>query len=265
MNRLLGLPILASEHGAEIDRIIVDIHILMLVAFILWGAFFIVPLIRYRKSKQPKAKYLGLQSSIPYILVAGMAIGETFLLVALSLPFWDEHVAAGPPEDVDVFEIRVVAQQYAWNIHYPGPDGIFGRTDNALVDDAVANYIGFDPDDPAGKDDVHLQAVLHVPLGRTVQVHLTSRDVIHSFFLPEFRVKQDVIPGMSMSTHFVPTMTTQELRDVTKNESRRFEIVCAQLCGLGHYRMRGFMTVETQEEFDAWYATELEYKALYEQ
>ena len=94
--------------------------------------------------------------------------------------------------------------------------------------------------------------LLRVPVDRPVVVHLTTKDVIHSFSLPEFRVKQDVIPGMSIPVHFTPTMTTAALRETTGNSRRTFEIVCAQLCGLGHYNMKGLMFVETQEEVQDW-------------
>lgn len=264
MDNLLGLPILASEHGAVIDRVINLVHVMMLVAFVLWTILFIVPLIRFRKSRHPNAKYRGLQSRfpLPFILVAAMVVGEAYLLLAISKPFWDDHIAAAPMTDADVFQVRIIAQQYQWNIQYSGPDGVFGATDPELVDDMM-NPLGLDSDDPNGKDDIYSLAVLNLPVDKTIQVHLSSKDVIHSFFLPEFRVKQDAIPGMTFQTRFVPTMTTAELRETTGDETRQFEIACAQLCGLGHYRMRGFVTVQTEEEFDAWYDEQLELKAFY--
>jgi len=126
-----------------------------------------------------------------------------------------------------------------WNVRYPGPDGRFGRTDAQLIDDTV-NPLGLDKTDHAGDDDIVTLNDITVPVGRTVRVTLRSKDVIHSFFLPNFRVKQDAVPGMSPEVVFVPTT------------AGRYELACAELCGLAHYRMRGFFNVVSQPEFDEW-------------
>ena len=137
-------------------------------------------------------------------------------------------------------EIRVVAQQFAWNIHYPGKDGIFGKTDPKLMDSL--NPLGLDPSDLSGKDDVTTLNQLHIPVHTPIVIHLTSKDVIHSFDLMAMRVKQDVIPGMSIPVWF------------EAKEEGESEIACAQLCGFGHYRMRGFFTAESKEKFNTWLA-----------
>lgn len=262
MPDFLGLPVLASEHGAKIDQMLYVIHAVMLGALILWTVFFIVPLFRYRQGRRPQAVYRGLRSPIPWLMCAAMAGLEGYLLIGYSIPFWEEHVAVEAADNggEDLFRVRVVAEQFLWNVHYPGPDGVFGRTDVSLIDD-VTNPLGLDPEDPNGEDDVTTLRHLHLPVDRPVEILLSSKDVIHSFSLPEFRVKQDVIPGMVMPVRFTPTMTSAEFQSVEGNEDRGFEIVCAQLCGILHYSMRGFVTVETQDEFDAWYEEELEYKA----
>jgi cytochrome c oxidase subunit II len=138
--------------------------------------------------------------------------------------------------------VRVVAEQFAWNIQYPGPDGTFGRTRLDLV--RPENPLGLDISDPAAKDDVWTQNQLNLPVGRPVIVHLSSKDVIHSFGLPQMRVKQDAIPGIEQRLWFTPTKTGE------------WEIACSQLCGLGHYRMRGFYTIQTQADFNAWLASQ---------
>jgi cytochrome c oxidase subunit 2 len=137
--------------------------------------------------------------------------------------------------------VHVVAEQFAWNVHYPGPDGVFGAREIALVD-PVTNPLGLKTDDPAARDDIVTMNELHLPVDRPAIVHLTSKDVIHSFALPVMRVKQDVIPGLSIPVWFVPTQTGE------------YEIACAQLCGIGHYRMRGYLTIHTAEEYAAWLA-----------
>ena len=140
-------------------------------------------------------------------------------------------------------EVRVVAEQFAWNIQYPGPDRTFGRTSAALI--SASNPLGIDRTDPAARDDVGLLNTLMLPLGRPVVVHLTARDVIHSFTLNEMRVKQDATPGLVVRTWFTPTV------------AGKWEIACSQLCGLGHYRMRGDYTVMPEEEWNRWLASEV--------
>ncbi len=261
MSELMGLPTLASEHGGEIDFIVVAIHVVMLLALLLWGGFFIFSLVRFRRKKNPKADYGGLKTRLPYIAIALIAIAEMVLLLGFSVPFWERQIAATPEYDEPPFEVRVVAQQFAWNVHYPGPDGVFGRTALELIDSEI-NPLGLDGDDPASRDDVVALNQLHVPKGRPVLVRLTSRDVIHGFSIPEFRVKHDAIPGMAVAVHFTPTMTTAEFREQEDDVYRNFEIACAQLCGNSHYRMRGMVVVETDDEFATWYEQRLEYMSF---
>jgi len=257
MSKLLGLPLLASEHGARIDQLIVYVHIMMAALFIGWGLFFVYVLIRFRKSRNPTANYSGVTSRASTNLEVAVAVAEVWLLVGISIPFWATQIDTTPPPESHPLEVRVVAQQFAWNVHYPGPDGIFGRTTVAHVDEQ-SNPLGLDPKDPHGNDDVTTINQLYLPVNRRVVVNLSTKDVIHSFSLPEFRVKQDVIPGMSIPVSFVPTMTTAQMRVIEANDKRDFEIACAQLCGLGHYRMRGYVTVLPEAEFEGWLAKQVE-------
>jgi len=240
---LFNLPANASSHGHEIDIVIYLIHVLMLVLFAGWGIFFILVLVKFRKGKNPNANYQGVRSHITTWVEVGVVVFEAVLLIGFSIPFWNKQVNAFPRR-TDVNHIRVVAEQFAWNIHYPGPDKIFGKSDMKFFN-KQSNPLGIDPNDPHGKDDITTINQLHLPIGKPAIIHLTSKDVIHSFYLPEMRVKQDVIPGMSIPTWFTPTKTGQ------------FEIACAQLCGLGHYRMKGYLTVHSQEEFDEWIESQI--------
>ena len=138
--------------------------------------------------------------------------------------------------------VRVVAEQFAWNVHYPGADGRFGETSIALV--TPANPLGLDRGSPYGKDDIVLLGEMHVPVGRPLVIQLSSKDVIHSFGVPAMRVKRDVIPGLLASVWFTPTVTGE------------FDIACSQLCGIGHYRMRGALIVESDADFRKFLATE---------
>jgi cytochrome c oxidase subunit 2 len=253
MSDFLRLPLLASEHGTEIDRVLILVHLLMLVLFVGWSIFFAFALFRFRKSRNPRADYQGASSKTPARVEVLVVLCEALLLVAFSIPFWAKQIVAQPATDSNPLVVRVVAQQFAWNIHYPGPDGVFGRAAVELVNEQT-NPLGLDPEDPAGKDDITTINQLYLQVDRPVLVHLTSKDVIHSFGLTEFRVKQDIFPGMSIPVSFVPTMTTEEMRALQGDAQRNFEIACAQLCGLGHYRMRGTVTVLGGAEFDAWLA-----------
>lgn len=256
MREPLWLPAVASDHAAKVDNLIVVMHIVMAVIFVGWSAFFLYTLFRFRKKRNPKASYTGVKSHASSYLEAIIVVVEIVLLVGISIPFWMTEVDALPSPEENPFEVRIVAQQYAWHVHYPGTDGLFGRTDIGLINDQT-NPLGLDPDDPNSADDVYANNQLHLPVDRQALIHLSSRDVVHSFGVPEFRVKQDVIPGMSIPVHFTPTKTTEVFREETGIERRNFEIACAQLCGLGHYRMRGIVVVETEEELSEWYSGRL--------
>jgi cytochrome c oxidase subunit 2 len=205
---------------------------------------------RFRAKRHPAADPIGVTSHTSTWLEGAVALVEAVLLIGFSIPLWAERVQAFPPP-ADSTQVRVVAQQFAWNVHYPGPDGVFGRTDVKLVDEQ-ANPLGLDREDPAAKDDVTTINQLHLPAGRPVLIQLTSKDVIHSFALQEMRVKQDAVPGTVIPVWFVPTVTTEEMRQRTGKADFGYEISCAQLCGLGHYRMRGYVTIHTPEEFQKW-------------
>ena len=237
-NEMIGLPINASAHGSQIDMLIFLVHILMLVLFVGWGIFFIVALIRFNKSRHPKANYHGVHSHFSSVIEVAVAVVEALLLVGFSIPFWAKQVNAFPQRK-DTIEVRIVAEQFAWNVHYPGADGTFGKTGIKWMD-KQSNPLGLDRKDPHSKDDFTTINQLYIPIGRPVLIHLTSKDVMHSFGVPLMRVKQDVIPGMSIPAWFTPTKTGT------------YEIVCSQLCGLGHYRMKGFVNVQRPQEYEKW-------------
>jgi cytochrome c oxidase subunit 2 len=258
----LGLPEQASAHASRMDNFIGLVHIVIIAGFMFWFTWFLIAIVKHRKTKNPDADYSGIKGKWPYIPVVIMVFFDFALLFGLSIPFWHDEINAVPLENEDVIELRVIAQRFRWNIHYPGADGIFGRTDISLMDEQT-NLIGLDNNDPASKDDIVSLAHMHLPVNKQVLIHLGTTDVIHSMNLPEFRIKHDAIPGMRIPIYFTPTMTSEEFKKVTGDEERGFEIACAQLCGNSHYFMRGFITVETEEEFDAWLAKELEQKQLY--
>jgi cytochrome c oxidase subunit 2 len=238
------LPADISTHGAGIDSIITILHWFMLALFVGWSAFMLFTLIKFRARPGHTADYHGVRTHASSYLEALIAVVEVVVLVFLAIPVWGD-IKTNPPSASEVdLVVRVVGEQFAWNIHYPGEDGKFGKTDVSLV--SSNNPLGVDSNDPAAKDDVTTINQFHFPVNKKILVHLTSKDVIHSFWMPIMRVKQDAIPGMTVPLWFEAKDTGQA------------EIACAQLCGLGHYRMKGYFSVDTDEEFEAWMAEQAE-------
>lgn len=242
----LGLPIAASAHAAEVDRIMVLVHWLMLVLFVGWGSYFAYVLVRFRRARNPVASYQGARGRWSTGVEGGVLLAEIALLAFFSIPFWSTQVDALPVERESIV-VRVVAEQFSWNVHYPGPDGEFGRTDIRLV--SPDNPLGLDRTDPAGRDDIATINQLNLPVNRPAIIHLSSKDVVHSFGLPQMRVKLDAVPGIVQPVWFTPTETGQ------------WDIVCSQLCGLGHFRMKGVYAIQTREEFEAWLEDEAAFLA----
>jgi cytochrome c oxidase subunit 2 len=147
------------------------------------------------------------------------------------------------PAQAGAVPVEVTGMQFAWYFRYPGIDGKFGATDPKLIDPSSGNEsaIGLDTTDAASKDDV-VSGTMYLPVGREVDLHLRAVDVIHSFFVPSMRFKQDAVPGLDIHMHFTPT------------EVGEYEIACAELCGLGHYKMHGMLHVVSPDEFDKWVA-----------
>ena len=246
MWELLGLPPQASAHAADVDQLIVLLHWMMAILFVGWGAFFLYTLVRFRQSANPKADYTGVKSHNSSYLDVVLALVEAVLLIGFAIPAWATRVNQLPAEG-EATVVHVVAKQFEWHIHYPGPDGMFGRTAIELI--TPTNAIGLDRSDPAAADDLATINQFNMPVDKPVIVHLSTQDVIHSFAIAELRVKQDVIPGQEIPVWFVPTLTGN------------FEINCSQLCGLGHYRMRGFVSIQTESEFQDWFAEEIAFQS----
>jgi cytochrome c oxidase subunit 2 len=231
------LPPLASRHGAGIDAMLR--YLLLTTGTSLLVAFAVLAWLVWSGGRRAHVtlRLAAWRTELGVSLAIGfaMAVIAEGGVVAIGLPVWQEYFGAS--RQTDDVEIDVVAQQFFWNVRYPGADGTLGRTAPKLIDE-VTNPVGLDPADPSGKDDIYLVNTIVVPVGRRVRLRLHSKDMIHSFFLPHLRVKQDVIPGMTPEVTFVPT------REGT------FELACAELCGLGHYRMQGFFRVVAQGDFE---------------
>ena len=246
MEKILGLPELASEHGAEVDKFIIYVHYLMIVLFIGWSAYFLYTLWRFRRGRNPKADYVGVTSHASSYVELAVAFVEVVLLVGFAVPLWAKVVDRFPAENESQI-VRITGQQFAWSARYPGSDGKFGQQDIKLV--SSSNPLGthqlndqLKAADINGKDDVSLPsgAEIVVPVGTNIIVSVTSLDVIHSFKVLPLRITQDAIPGMRIPVHFKVTKTNT------------YQINCAQLCGVGHSTMKGILKVVPPAEFATW-------------
>lgn len=234
--RYWWLPPAASTQADDIDRLfaatlavtgLVFILVHVLLAYLIWSG-------ARRRSADHWHDNRTLELS--YTLAPAAIL---LTLIAMGGAVW-ARIHQSAPEGALVVEVR--AEQFGWIFRYPGPDGQFGRTDPAMID-TRANPLGLVRTDPAAADDI-ITRELHLVEGRPVHVRLRSKDVLHSFFIPQFRVKQDAVPGMTIDVVFRPT------------RAGSYEIACAELCGVGHYIMRGRVVVEAQGAFDAWLASQ---------
>ena len=240
MYKLLGLPETASAQGHKVDNFIVYVHWLMIALFVGWLIYFVFTLYHFRKSRTPKANYFGVRSHTSTYLEVGVVAVEAFLLLFLAIPLWGK-VVGDFPKDSESTVVQIVAQQFAWNARYSGPDGEFGAQDMKFV--TGDNVFGVDPADTKGKDDVQVLNEIHVPVDKPVICYVSSKDVIHSFRIVAMRATQDAIPGMRIPVWFQPT------------KIGTYQIYCAQLCGNGHASMAGGrLVVESQGDFATWLA-----------
>jgi len=241
MEKLLGLPVLASEEGKGVDGLIIYVHLLMGVLFVGWLAYFAYALWRFRRERHPRADHHGVRSHVSNYLELGVAGVEAALLIFIAIPLWARAVDKFP-DAADSTVVQVVAQQFNWNFRYAGRDGALGQQAMRWVSET--NVFGVDPADPAGKDDAQSLNELHVPVNKPVIAHISSKDVIHSFKISAMRVTQDAIPGMRIPIHFKPT------------KEGSYRIYCAQLCGNGHAAMaQGVLVVQSPEDYDKWLAS----------
>jgi cytochrome c oxidase subunit 2 len=228
-------PSLASVHGADIDAVFMAVLVVTGIAFVAVQGLLGYFVARYGSRGSEKAAYWHDNPKAEAFLLITTAVILT-VLVFMGQRVWASIYFTEP--DPNALIIQITGEQFQWSFHYSGPDKTFGRTEIRFMTDT--NNIGLDKDDPAAKDDVFSLGQMHLPVNRPIRVRLRSKDVIHSFFLPNLRVKQDAVPGMGIEVGFTPT------------KIGNFEIACAELCGLGHYRMKAFLTIESEQDFNKW-------------
>jgi len=239
--KIWWLPTGASAAAAGLDHHFTVTFILMGIVFVAAQVFLGLFVWKYREQNSSrKALYTHGNNTMEIawtVLTAVLFIGLNWA----SKPLWASE--RFDPAKSGAVQVEVTGMQFQWYFRYPGPDGKFGATKPELIDPSAGgeSAVGLDPADPASKDDV-VTGTMYVPVNREVEVILRAHDVIHSFFIPSMRFKQDAVPGLAIHMHFTPIATGD------------YEIACAELCGLGHYKMHGMLKVVSQEEYDKWLA-----------
>ena len=233
--KIWWFPPAISDFGAQIDAQFHRTLIITGIVFVLAQLGLALAIFRSRDRGQ-KASFFEGNAVMEFIWILATVI----MFVGLGLygeRAWAEaHFQGAAP---GALQLEVTGQQFAWNFRYAGPDGKFGGTKPELVSASSGNPLGLDPRDPASKDDV-VSPVAYVPVGQEVELLIKTQDVTHSFYVRELRLKQDAVPGMTIHMHFNATVPGE------------YELACAELCGLGHYRMRSFVSVVSRDEFDKW-------------
>lgn len=254
----LLLPVSASEGGVKYDsmfNITVMVTGLVFVAtqlLLFWFAF------RYQSAKEAKAYYFPHSNKLELLWTTVPAIAMA-VLVAIGLKNWASFTSPAP---ATATVVEIVGKQFNWLVRYPGSDNELGKRDFRKIDESN-NILGLDWKDPHNMDDIISQnGELHVVVGKPVKLIIGSRDVIHDVGLPHFRLKMDAVPGITSTLWFTPTITTDSMKMITGNPDFVYEISCDQMCGKGHYSMRGTVIVETAEQHAKWLASQKSYYAL---
>ena len=246
--KILGEP--ASDHGVLIDRMLyITIALTGIVFFatqiaLFWFSF------KYQESDKRKAFYYPHNNKLELIWTVIPAIALT-VLVGFGLFYWFKITGDAPK---DAMQVEVVGKQFGWEFRYPGRDKILGKKYFKNVDPAKNNPAGQIWEDPANHDDVFMEQEMHLVVNKPVRLVIGAKDVIHDVGLAHFRLKMDAVPGTPTTMWFTPKYTTKQMAEKTGKPDFVYEISCDQMCGKGHYSMRGVIIVETQEEFDVWMA-----------
>lgn len=238
----------ASKEGLAIDDMMwITLYITGFVfivtqVLLFWFAF------RYQHSDKRKALYYAHNNKLELIWTVIPALTLT-VLVGFGLKYWFQFTGDAPKNSQ---VIEITGRQFAWEMRYPGKDGVLGRKDFKKTNAGKGNLLGIDWDDKASRDDIVTPTTMYVVVKKPVKLVINSQDVIHDVGLPAFRLKMDAVPGMPTTLFFTPLYTTVEMQKRTGNPDFEFEIACDQLCGKGHFTMRGVIKVVTQVEYNAW-------------
>ncbi len=251
------LPEAASEHGQEIDSLmvltLVIISIVFFVTHILLGWF----AYKYAGSKDKKALYYPHNDKFELISTSSVALGLT-IIILYGLTVWN-HVMKPLPAEADKEIIEIYAKQFDWTARYAGKDKRLGRANVYLIEGA--NALGVDSTDVNAHDDIIVKSEFYIPVGKPVEFRFRSQDVIHSAYMPHFRAQMNCVPGMVTTFHFTPKYTTEEMREKTANPQFDYILLCNKICGAAHYNMQMTIKVVTMDEYEKWLASQNQFMA----
>jgi cytochrome c oxidase subunit 2 len=242
------LPDAASEHGAKIDQMFNITLIITTIVFIATHIVLFVFAFYYKSSDKRKAYYYPHNNSLERIWTIVPALVLTVLVLMGFLTWRSIFYKIEDPNNKPL-SIEVTSYQFAWAIRYPGADGIVGRKNYKLINSM--NSLGIDFKDKNTLDDQSADEMV-IPVNKPVRLILTSKDVLHSFYMPHFRVQLNTVPGMTSYFEFTPTITTSDMQVKTNDPSFKYLIYCAKICGIGHYNMQKTVRVVSQEEYNEW-------------
>ena len=249
------LPVAACKTGENYDSMFMMTTLVCGIVFFLTQFLLFWFCYKYQASNKRSAFFFAHSNKLELIWTTIPAIAMA-ILVAIGLRNWYDVTSVAP---ADATVVEVVGKQFNWLIRYPGKDNELGKRDFRKIDDAN-NVLGLDWSDPHNADDVISQnGELHIVVGKPVKLLIGSRDVIHDVGLPHFRIKMDAVPGITTTLWFIPSITTDSMKQITKNPDFVYEIACDQLCGKGHYSMRGTVIVETPAQHEKWLASQQTY------
>src|SRR5712692_3386574 len=234
--RTWWFPAAISEHARQVDQQFMFTLVITGVIFIVAQGALGWVVLAYGRRRSEGATYSHGNNTMEVMWTTATAILFIGLTIMGERVWARVHFQGAPPGSIP---IELTGQQFVWTVRYPGPDGKFGALDIHQINDSGGNPLGIDSKDPNGKDDI-TAVTMAVPVNKTVELTLRSKDVTHSFFVPELRLKQDAVPGMLIRIHF------------TAEKVGKYEIACADLCGLGHYKMRSFLEVMEQADYEKW-------------
>ena len=240
----------ASEMGQKIDLMlyitigVTGVVFVITQALLFWFAF------KYQERDDRKAFYFPHNTKLELLWTTVPAIFLT-VLVVFGLKYWFKMTSDAPK---DAVVIEITGHQFGWEFRYPGPDGILGKKDYKLTQGA--NSLGVDFSDPASHDDIHVSGTVHIPVGKPIKFVINSQDVIHDVGLSHFRMKMDAVPGIPTTLWFKPLYTTEEMKVRSGDPNFVYEISCDQMCGKGHFSMRGVIVVESEADYEKWLSTQ---------
>jgi cytochrome c oxidase subunit 2 len=239
------LPESASEHGVSIDNLMNTTYAIIGVVFVITHILLFWYAYKYQYKKENKALFYPENHRLELIWTVIPTIVLTCLIV-YGLSTWNKITAEASKESM---VIQLYAKQFDWTARYSGKDNLLGKSNFRLIQGA--NTLGMDTTDENGKDDI-ITRELHLPVNVPILFKFNSRDVIHSAYLPHFRVQMNLVPGMTTRFGFTPTKTTEEMRKITKNPKFEYLILCNKICGVAHYNMQMKVVVESKAQYDEW-------------